>query len=176
MPPADFIAHICKQYGISERWFLTGEGPMRGQDEIITLDGHEFIPLYNVDVSAGPGEIPIDESVREYLPLKVAWLKAELHTGVANLFLMPVRGDSMEPVIRKGDIILVDRSEERVRDDDIYVIRREGFLSVKRLQLRPGGKIQVISENKSYPDYTVVLAHTDDFAIVGRVIWYGRNL
>ncbi len=28
IPPADLVARICEQYGVSEKWILSGDGPM----------------------------------------------------------------------------------------------------------------------------------------------------
>lgn len=139
-------------------------------------DDRVHIPLYNVEASAGPGDIPVDESVREYIPLKISWLKAELRAGISAVLAVPVRGDSMRPTIDDGDVVLVEKTHE-IRDDAIYVFRRGDVVQVKRLQALPGGRFRVISDNRErYEPYTVDPAEYPEYSVIGRVIWHGRNL
>ncbi|MGN6965210.1 S24 family peptidase, partial [Neisseria sp. P0016.S002] len=50
-------------------------------------------------------------------------------------------------------------------------------LLVKRLQLIPGGIVNVISANEAYPTFEIDLKNpTDDVAIIGRVEWFGRSI
>ncbi len=138
-------------------------------------DDRTFIPLYNVDASAGAGQIPIDESVREYFPLKLSWLKSNLQGGISGVLAIPVRGDSMHPTINDGDVVLVEKTTE-IWDDAIYVFRRGDVVQVKRLQALPGGRFKVISDNKTYESYEVDPDRHIEYAIIGRVVWHGRNL
>jgi putative repressor protein len=46
---------------------------------------------------------------------------------------------------------------------------------VKRLQVIPGGIVNVISANEAYPAFEIDLNKmTEDVAIIGRVEWFGR--
>ena len=59
----------------------------------------------------------------------------------------------------------------------LYVLRLNENLLVKRLQLVPGGVVNVISANEAYPTFEIDLNNlTDDVAIIGRVEWFGRNI
>jgi phage repressor protein C with HTH and peptisase S24 domain len=41
----------------------------------------------------------------------------------------------------------------------------------------PGGKVHVVSDNQQYKAFTIDLAKPPaDLAIVGRVVWAGRDL
>ena len=57
----------------------------------------------------------------------------------------------------------------------VYVIALDDALYVKRLQILPGKKLKVKSDNLNYDPFEVSL-ETDNFHIVGKVIWAGGLL
>ena len=78
----------------------------------------------------------------------------------------------MEPTLRDGDEILVDRSARGLRDG-VYVVRVGDGLLVKRLDLGQPGHIVLISDNQVYRPFQ--LAH-DDLEVIGRVVWKSGRL
>ena len=72
--------------------------------------------------------------------------------------------------------MLVDFGQIRPqRKDGIYVIRTDGGLQVKRLQVEvAAGKLTILSDNKQYEPQRNV--RPEDVAVVGRVIWLGRQI
>jgi phage repressor protein C with HTH and peptisase S24 domain len=82
--------------------------------------------------------------------------------------LLEVVGDAMAPTLGDTDLILVDLSQPRFRQDGVYVLRRDGDLEVKRLQRGPAGSLIIKSDNSAY-ESTVVTR--DRVGIIGRVIW-----
>ena len=89
---------------------------------------------------------------------------------------MTARGDSMEETIRDGDVLLVDTSIDRVRDNSIYVIVYGDMVLVKRIHGRINGSLQLISDNPRYPAEEVAKAEVDQLQVAGRVAWYGRSI
>jgi len=141
-------------------------------------DEYALVPLYDVRAAAGHGAVVEDEQVTDSLAFKRQWIHQELNANPNDLYLIYVDGESMEPTLRPGDIILVDRrSAQSVPRDGIYVLRMDGSLLVKRLQRLPGRQVKVTSDNTAYEPYTLGLDDTsDDLAIIGRVVWAGRRL
>ncbi|MEX0615253.1 MAG: S24 family peptidase [Methylophaga sp.] len=142
--------------------------------------GHsEFvsIPLYDVRASAGNGNLVDGEHKVDDLMFKREWIHNELHNNPANLSLIYIDGDSMEPSLRAGDIVLVDKTDKDAKRDGIYVIRMGAGLLVKRLQRLPGHRIKVISDNSSYEPFEISLEWnvSGEFDIIGRVVWSGRR-
>lgn len=80
------------------------------------------------------------------------------------------KGDSMLPVIADGDTLLVDTSRKEIFDGKIYCIRIDGILNIKRLQLIPFGKINIVSDNPKYKSYEMNM-DSDNIEIVGEVVW-----
>ncbi len=87
--------------------------------------------------------------------------------------LMQVIGDSMEPLIREGDTILVDERCKEPKDGKIYVVGLGDALMVKRLAKIPNGW-KLCSDNKERGDTPVQGDDLDTLRIYGRVRWFGR--
>jgi phage repressor protein C with HTH and peptisase S24 domain len=92
------------------------------------------------------------------------------------LAVIAVDGDSMEPTLRQGDLVLVDFGQTRPqRQDGIYVIRTDGGLQVKRLQVEVATtRVTILSDNERYQPQVGV--RPSDLTVVGRVIWLGRQI
>ncbi len=137
------------------------------------FNGMRFIPRLSVGASAGSGAHNDDELQAGRIACDDAWLKKIGVSVSSEPSIIQVDGDSMEPSLKDGDDILVDRSPARARDG-IYVIRMDDMLMVKRLAFGPGGQLSVISDNKQYPSYDNV--NLDSVSIIGRVVWRGEKI
>ena len=90
--------------------------------------------------------------------------------------MIAVAGDSMEPDLYNGDLIVVDHSQTVLRDSNIYAVRFSDSLFVKRIQRAPGGRILLLSKNKDYSELIVddnsIVNDLDtaNFQIIGRVV------
>jgi phage repressor protein C with HTH and peptisase S24 domain len=94
-----------------------------------------------------------------------------------NLAALKVGGDSMEPTIIRGAIIVVDLSDKGHADGKIFVVNTpEGGLdiaAVKRVRKWKQGFL-LISDNHKYPPEPSVLDWNR--LCVGRVVWMWRNI
>lgn len=129
------------------------------------------IPRLPLGASAGPGTLPAEEIPSGRLRFNHRWLKGQ-GLEPAMLTVIEVEGDSMEPTLRDGDEILVDRTPRPLRAG-IHVIRLDDVLLVKRLEPGPGGTLRVISDNAAYPRLERAASEVE---IVGRVVWKGGRL
>lgn len=100
----------------------------------------------------------------------------ELAVNPANIFLMPVKGDSMYPTLKSGALVMVNRIEQ-FGGDGIYVFRFDGQLMVKRLQFSKEG-LSVVSDNQSYKEWSLTTSElkSNDFEIIGEVVWSGQRI
>ncbi|MBH0619495.1 helix-turn-helix transcriptional regulator, partial [Salmonella enterica] len=80
------------------------------------------------------------------------------------------------PTIRDGDMLLVDRSIDRVVDNGIYVVVFGGAVLVKRVHIRRDRSVVLRSENAVYPEEVVPADEVPDLVIEGRVRWFGRTI
>lgn len=145
--------------------------PGRGRTE-----GHLVtIRRYDVRASAGPGAVDEEDRQLSGLAFPQRWL-LELAGDPAQLSIIAVKGDSMEPLLSEGDEILVDRSDgvDRLRDG-IYVLRVEEALLVKRIAINPATrKLTIRSDNAGYRDWPDCSPR--DLDVIGRVVWAGRRI
>jgi transcriptional regulator with XRE-family HTH domain len=104
---------------------------------------------------------------REILGAPAEWCPNPGYTS-----LLRVRGQSMEPLIRDGDIAAVDSAQtDRTKLDGkiVIVTNEEKGLCVSRLRRYP--KFDVLeSENREYK--SVVLGKSSGWHIVARVLWW----
>ncbi|MFN2101164.1 helix-turn-helix transcriptional regulator [Altererythrobacter sp. MF3-039] len=121
--------------------------------------------------SAGPGAVVGAEAPFDAFRFSRRWL-AEQGLANARLFAITVEGDSMEPLLRDGDEILVDCAQRSFRDG-IHVVRLGDSLMVKRLASAGPGRVTLLSQNLAYPPVEVAL---EDIAIIGRVVWKGGRV
>ena len=109
------------------------------------------------------------------MPFTPALLR-ELGVGRTEaLSMIRVEGESMLPTLADGDDILVDADDGPARlRDGIYVLRVGDALIVKRVAVRPGGGVAILSDNPLSPDWPDV--DPASLTVIGRVIWAGRRL
>ena len=83
-------------------------------------------------------------------------------------FYVRVEGDSMEPRIHSGELLVVDRMVQ-TKDGDIVVARLGCEFTVKRLHIGEDGEIWLMSENPAYEPIRVT--EGTDFEVWGRVMY-----
>ena len=126
-------------------------------------------PRFEVLAAAGAGATVEGEVVKGHLAFTKKWLRDQ-GLMADKLAVIEVQGDSMEPTLHGGDIVLLDLREPKLRDGDIYTLRRSDELLVKRLR-KQGENWLVVSDNILYP----VEPLNEDVSVIGRVVWLGRT-
>jgi len=193
-PGGDALVKLARAADVATDWLSTGEGEADIEKRLLAHSdrlreqlknrahqpqaGYVYIPLYDVRAGAGRGKTVETEYVVDALAFKEDWIRQELRASPADLRLINVSGDSMEPDLRAGDIILIDHTDTRATREGVYVIRMDGALLVKQLQRLPGGLVKVMSRNTAYEPFTVSVAKLEapnGFAIIGRVVWACRR-
>jgi phage repressor protein C with HTH and peptisase S24 domain len=129
------------------------------------------IPRLAVGASAGPGSLLAEDEVFGAIRFSPRWLRS-MGLVPEMLSIIAVSGDSMEPALRDGDEILVDRSLRALREG-IHVVRLEGTLLVKRIEMGVGGRLTLLSDN---PVYRPITCSLEDVEVIGRVVWKGGRL
>jgi phage repressor protein C with HTH and peptisase S24 domain len=128
------------------------------------------IPVYENEAAAGTGCENEEDRLENYLTIREDLVRGELGAAPGDLCVIRIRGDSMTPTISPGEMVILNHRENSVGTDGVYVIRMNGALLVKRIQNLPG-KLVIISDNPSYPAWTVETKDLPgDFKVLGRVI------
>ena len=129
------------------------------------------VPRLALGASAGPGAWAAEEQAIGAFRFAARWLRGQ-GLDPSQLSAIAVTGDSMEPTLRDGDEILVDRSR-RALSDGIHVVRTGDALLVKRLDTGRPGAIGLISDN---PAYRTIELPAGEVEVVGRVVWKSGRL
>lgn len=87
-----------------------------------------------------------------------------------GICLVNVPTDSMEPTIRKGDIVFLDTKVNAYSGDGIYAFAIDGALFIKRIQKMIGGGYRMISDNEIYPPEQISDDVCENAKFIGRFI------
>jgi phage repressor protein C with HTH and peptisase S24 domain len=134
------------------------------------------IPYYDVQASMGGGAFVERERVVDYFAFKSRWVRHVMGMDPKHSALINAVGDSMEPTLREGDLILVDLRQCQVHDDAVYVLRLDDRLMAKRLQRNFDGAVFIMSDNPVYEKLIVPKTSVADLHIIGRAVWVGRKI
>lgn len=134
------------------------------------------VPEYDVRLSAGGGSLIEAENQSGVWQFSRRYLVEELRLAPANLAIVEVQGDSMEPTLRTGDRVLIDHSDRNPARPGVYAIWDSNATVVKRLERIPASDppmVVLISDNKNHNAYTVPAELVN---VIGRVVWFARRL
>lgn len=177
-PTIENISKISTHLGINLNWLLTGEGEIfiKKPETTPETTPEDFIliPMVSGKISAGKGLSPIEDAQVEIkLAFRKDWIKRK--GDPSKMSLIRVEGDSMEPTLRSGDIVLIDGNRNYVDlHGGIYAIFVLDSIMIKRIQLIfTEKKLKIISDN---PKYEPIIVSPDEISVIGKVIWIGREI
>lgn len=183
--PAFFgLATIARAAGRTADWVLMGDqvGAATKLPVSLGFDGeiapHEFtlVPRLDVTASAGHGLAALAEGIVEQLAFRTEWLH-EMGLSPTYLALVTCRGDSQDPIIKDGALMLVDtRPDQVIRSGCFYIIVLDGDVLVKAINRRVDGTVELISNNPNYPKEIIDSQQLDRLTIPGRVVWHGQKI
>ena len=134
------------------------------------LDDYVMIPKVSAVAGAG-ASLETGGDVLGMYAFRRDFLQRERINSKHSVMMM-VRGDSMEPLLKDGDTVLVDQTDNTPTDGHIFVVRLGEELMVKRLQKTALGW-NICSLNQGYAPIAVE-GEQEDFCVYGRVRWFGR--
>lgn len=106
------------------------------------------------------------------LPVGDGWEQTDLPTPRESLFSLRIAGDSMAPLYRKGDRVLVDRERTDVRRGDRVVVRTlAGETLAKEVGAMTERLVRLVSINPAYSDRVVARS---DIAWLARIVWVSQ--
>ncbi len=146
------LLKVSQVLGVRPEWLLYGTGPRRDSS-----NEYASIPVYrSVALGAGDAEAPSLEECADVLPVRrpTAWFAAR-GLDPSRVIACKVSGDSMQPTIRDGSIVLVDTSDTEIHDGTIYAFAQGDSLRVKRLGRQGSGGLLIRSDNPGYPPESV---------------------
>lgn len=88
--------------------------------------------------------------------------------GDSSAYALEVAGDSMVPVYRDGDVIIVSPQASIRRGDRVVVKTIDGEVMAKQLRRKSARRIDLQSLNPSYPDRVLAF---DEIDWLARIVW-----
>lgn len=172
----DTALRIANALEVSLMWLISGVGTPEDTENVSlnsgNLQDYYQIPRYEVQFD------PSLDSKVKFIEYKYDRLTSFHKSyfdkyGVSDASLcksFKVQGDSMEPLIRNGDYVVVDCSSKNVIDGDIYAFCDTKGLHVKRLIVPLRGGLIIRSDNDSYQDEFLSKEEVCNLTIIGHVI------
>lgn len=162
---------LARFFGVDEAELGAPEEISSTMKEKSPRQGWVAVPRLPLGASAGPGALVLEEQPVGAFGFSSRWLRDQ-GLDPAMLSAILVSGDSMDPTVRDGDEILVDRAP-RPLGNGVHVVRIDSELLVKRLDIGRPGTIALISDNAIYPRIDLPSA---EVRVIGRVVWKGGRL
>ncbi|WDR02614.1 helix-turn-helix transcriptional regulator [Devosia algicola] len=160
-PSTESIAKILEATGESFDTFLNGSGAFLQMPDKSSL---RTVPLLGV-AQAGSGGF-FDSAG---FPAGQGWDEIALPSpGEQGIYALEVQGDSMEPLYREGDRIVVSPTEQVRRGDRVVVKTSDGEVMAKVLARQSAKQIELQSLN---PAYEPRLLDLSDIEWIARIIW-----
>jgi phage repressor protein C with HTH and peptisase S24 domain len=102
-------------------------------------------------------------------PVGGAWDEVGLpEIADPNAYALEISGESMEPVYRDGDMVIVSPSAPLRRGDRVVARTTKGEVMAKQLVRRSARRVELKSLNLAFPDYSFDLA---EVAFLHRIVW-----
>ena len=128
------------------------------------------VPLREATASMGGGSTETGDRALAYLSFRTDWIRSK--GNPEYMTVIRACGDSMEPTVADGSVVLVDEGRRQFVKNKVYYLRYNGQMYIKRL-VDAGGRLGIASD----ADANVLLvSDADDFEIIGRCIWTAREL
>ncbi len=157
-PSVDVIQKIADVTGSNFTWLSTGmnvESAKSGRAAYdLSTEKYAYIRRLDVAGAAGNGTENGHEEVNGNHAYRRDWLdKQKLIAALCAV--IQVDGESMEPTLNDGDVVLVNTAEKKIQSGKVFAIRTEDGVRLKRLHKQMDGRVKVTSDNPdkiSYPD------------------------
>lgn len=154
-PNFEIMQRLSSLFGVSVD-FLIGSTSQPGKNGI-------WIPVLG-DVAAG---IPIEAitDIVDYEEIDAAM------AATGDYFGLRIKGSSMEPRMREGDVVIVRKQDDADNGDTAVVLVNGDSATVKKIKKMPDG-IQLIPTNPAYDPiyYTAAEVEALPVRIIGRVV------
>ncbi len=188
-PSRERLIAFADAAGVEIAWLVRGEGdrpqlkdsssrlqeasaPGRPQSPVSDF---LLLPHRPKAAAAGSGK-PAPEIPAEFIAFHHDWIRTTFDLDPKEVMLIAAVGDSMEPGIHDGDLLLIDTRPNGFTEFGIYVFEARGQRLVKRVQRKFDGTLYIISDNTVYQPEMVSSELASEIKVLGKVIWRGGGV
>ncbi|HDR1425354.1 LexA family transcriptional regulator [Pasteurella multocida] len=177
LPTLDNLITLAQYGGVNIEWLAVGEKSgtlITEKNQIshsaINNENDDFVDIRDyreISVSAGFGALN-DEIEPKYTKVEASWLMSRgLKPKDCGMFKLD--GDSMYPVLKHGEDMVVDMSKHNLREGRIFIINHNGLMWVKKVQINFDG-VDLISENPTYKPIKLTSDEANSLIVIGQVV------
>ena len=135
------------------------------------------VPLHAVHAAAGGGSFAgSGDEAGPGLSFPPDLLRRITAAPAGGLKLLSISGDSMSPTLEDGDLVMVDTGRRMPSPPGIFILDDGVGLVAKRVDAIPNTtppQLRLSSDNPAYSNYQ---RRIDEVHVVGRVVWFARNI
>ena len=146
-----------------------------GQGDVVA-EGVAFIAVRDSEPQADGGRFDAVSEETAPVAFSRSWLRGALDAAAEDLRAIIHRGPANEPVLRDGDLMLVDARVHKIGVDGFYVFERDGRLQTKLVETFLDGRVALKSRNPEFGPQILTAEEADRLALLGRVRWRGGML
>lgn len=158
-PDSEMLVKIANYFGVTVDYLLGGKKVSNS-----AKTKGKWIPVLG-DVAAG---IPIEavEDIVDYEEIDSAL------AATGDFFGLRIKGSSMEPRIREGDVVIVRKQDDADTGDTAVVMVNGDSATVKRIKKEPDGSLWLLPNNPAYDPQHFSSAEIEDkpVHIIGKVV------
>lgn len=160
VPYLEIMQFLAKRK-ISINWFFFNQLP----ESLIESTSNYIILKYQRTITASAGGGAINYEL-DSTPLVIdKQLLDHINSSYKYTEVLQVFGESMEPDIKEGSLVFVDKSKTDMNSTGVYLINTNDGLFIKCIKIE-NEKVVLKSTNQAFDDITLYI---DDVDIVGRV-------
>ncbi|BAK73765.1 S24 family peptidase [Arcobacter sp. L] len=160
IPYYEIMSFLAKR-NISINWFFFNQLP----ESLIENTSNYIILKYQKNIIGSAGAGAINYSINSVPLIIDKQLLNYINSSYKYTEVLQVFGESMEPEIKDGSLIFVDRSKKEIDNKSIYVINTKDGLYIKSIKVN-NDKVILKSNN---PNFSDVIYNIIDVNVIGKV-------
>jgi hypothetical protein len=184
--PAEWFLKLFRKFGLNPDWLEFGGDPvyLKSIEGQIPAKSLESLGNYGQPRPLSRGRIvPVsnmagaDDSSTGWIPMVIEELNIPESFYAEALSVVKVEDAGMEPIIRRGAFVGIDRNQKRLIPGEVYAIQapHQGLM-LKRVYSDPeNGRFILRSENSNHPEQYIPIDQQEG-KTVGRVVWILQQL
>ncbi len=183
-PSSIKLARVAQSLGVSLSQLVEpGDTPSVSTESPSTLphirniEGGFIFPDYIDITQTAKGMITIRKTPKDHvIGYAQRWFARQFGTDGQNIVQAKISGDSMHPTLQHNDTILIDTSQTIPSPPGLFVLFDGMGLIAKRIEYvkkETGDYVRITSDNSLYGHHEKPL---DDIEIIGRIVWFSRQL
>lgn len=166
-PSTESISRILAATGATMSDFLA-----LIDDEVERPDNHNAFTIPVIGFAQAGAKGYFDE---EGYPLGDSWDEIQFpqfeKVSDSKVYALKINGDSMEPLYRKGDTLIVSPHAKIKRGDRVVLKTTNGEIMAKHLTRQNANGVELGSLN---PNHDTIKVTANDIAWMGRILWVSQ--